>query len=94
MRAFWEVPKEVPRSSEGTVDDKVNTLTIKVLPFFKHAPETWFWHLEAQFYIKKLTTSSAKFYWCISALPSEVSAQLTHMIPDPGEDPYQKSRIV
>ena len=28
-------------------------------------------------------------YWCISALPCNVSAQLTCLIQDPGEDPYQ-----
>ena len=72
------------------VDNEVNTVTIKVLPFFKHAPETWFAHLEAQFNIKKLTTSSTKFYYCISALPSDVSAHLKHMIRDPGDDPYQE----
>ena len=76
--------------ANGTVDDKVNTIIIKVPPFFKHAPETWFAHLEAQFNIKQLKTSSTKFYWCISALPSEVTAQLTNMIRDPGEDHYQQ----
>ena len=53
-------------------------------------PRNLFSHLEAQFLIKKLTTSSTKFYGCISALPSIVSAQLTHLIQDPGEDPYQE----
>ena len=78
------------------VNDKNNTVAIKVPPFFKHAPETWFAHLEAQFDIKKLTTSSTKFYYCISALPSDVSAHLTHMIRDPGDDPYQeiKDRLI
>ena len=77
--------------ADSTIDDKVNsTVTIKVQPFFKHAPETWFVHLEAQFDLKQLKTSSTKFYWCISALLSEVSAQLTHMIRDPGEEPYQE----
>ena len=32
---------------------------------------------------------STKFYWANSALPSNVSNQLTHLIQDPGEDPYQ-----
>ena len=31
----------------------------------------------------------AKFYWNISALSFNVSAQLTHLIQNPGEDPYQ-----
>ena len=76
--------------ANGTVDDKVNTIIIKVPPFFKHAPETWFAHLEAQFNIKQLKTSSTKFYWCISALPTQVSARLTHMTRYSGEDPYQE----
>ena len=76
--------------ADGTVYDKVKTITIKVLLFFKHSPETWFVHLEAQFDLEQLKTSSTKFYWCMFALPSEVSAQLTHMIQDHGEDPYQE----
>ena len=76
--------------AEGTVDDEVNILTIKVPQFFKHAPETWFVHLEDQFDLKQFKTSSTKFYWCISALPFKVSAQLMQMIQDPGEDPYQE----
>ena len=76
--------------ADDIVDDKVNTITIKVPSFFKRAPETWFGHLEAQFDIKMVTISSTKFYWCISALPSDVSAQLTNMIQNPGEDPYRK----
>ena len=82
--------------ADGIVDDEVNTVTIKVPPFFKHAPETWFMHLEAQFDLKQLKTSSTKFYYCISALPSHVATQLTHMIQDPGDDPYQeiKDRLI
>ena len=82
--------------ADGIVEEKVNTITIKVLLFFKHAPETWFTHLEAQFDIKKITTSSTKFWWCISALPSDVSALLTNIIRDPGEDTYQdiKDRLI
>ena len=38
---------------------------------------------------KNLKKSSTKFYWCISALPSNISAQLTHLIWDLGEDPHQ-----
>ena len=55
------------------------SITIKVLPFFKPTPDTWFAHLKAQFDVKNITTSSTKFYWCIAALPSDVSAKLTHV---------------
>ena len=95
---FSAIRVEVPRSSimANGLNDEVNTVTINVPPFFQHAPETWFAHLEAQSDIKKLTTSFTKFYYCISALPSDVSAHLTHMIRDPGDDPYQeiKDRLI
>ena len=78
--------------ADGIVNDLVNSVALKVLPFFKHASETWFVHLEAQFDLKQLKTSSTKFYYCISALPSKVTTQLTHMIQDPGEDPYQETK--
>ena len=74
--------------SDGS-EDSVNNATIKVPPFFKHSLDTWFGHLEAQFDIRKITISSTKFYWCISALPSDISTQLTHLIQDPGDDSYQ-----
>ena len=76
--------------AHGTVNDEVNTVTIKVPPLFKHAPESWCIYFEAQFDLKQLKTSSTKFYYCISDLPSDIAAQLTHMIRDPGEDPYQE----
>ena len=70
-------------------DDSVNIVTIKVLLFFEHASDTLFANMEAKFNIKIITTSFTKFYCCISALPSKVSAQLTHLIQYPGKDPYQ-----
>ena len=76
--------------ADGTVHNEINTITIKVPPFFKHAPETLFVHLEAQFNLKQLKVSSTKLYWCISALLSDVTPQLMHMIRDLGEDPYQE----
>ena len=63
--------------------------SIKVPLFFKHTHNTWYGHLEAQFGIKKITASSTKFYWAISALPTDVPNHLTHLIQDPEEDPYQ-----
>ena len=47
-------------------------------------------HLEAQFNLKQLKTSSTKFSYCISALHSKVAPQLVHMIRDSGEDPFQE----
>ena len=80
--------------ADVTVYDQVNTVSIKVPPFFKHAPETWFVHLEAQSDLKQLKTSSTKFYLCISALPSKVTTQLTHMIRGSGGDPYQEIKLL
>ena len=70
-------------------NDSVQQVSIKVPPFFKHTPDMWFVHLEAQFDIKKITARSTTFYWAISALPTDVSNQLTHLIQDLCEDPYQ-----
>ena len=61
----------------------------KVPPFFKHTPDTWFVHLEAQFDTRKITASLTKFYWASSDLHTNISNQLTHLIRDLGEDPYQ-----
>ena len=43
-------------------NDSFHHVTIKVPTFYKHAPDTWFVHLEAQFALRKITTSSTKMY--------------------------------
>ena len=74
-------------------NDSFHHVTIKVPTFYKHAPDTWFVHLEAQFALRNITASSTKFYWAISALSSDVSNQLMQLIQDPGEDPYKTIKV-
>ena len=76
-------------TDDSDLNYAIHHVIIKVPLFFKQAPDTWFVYLEAQFDIRKITTNSTKFYWAILALPSNIPNQLTHLIQDPGEDPYQ-----
>ena len=62
----------------------VHQVAIKLPTSYKHSPNTWIDHLEAQFAAKNKT-----FYWAISSLPSGVSSQLTHLIRSPGGYPYK-----
>ena len=67
-------------TDDSDLNDIGHHVTIKVPSFFKHTPDTWFVHLEAQFDIRRISTSSTKFDWAILALPSDISHQLTNLI--------------
>ena len=47
---------------------------------------------EAQFTIKRVTTSMTKFHHCIAALPQDVATRLIDLIRDPTADPYTTLR--
>ena len=76
--------------ADGIVNDEVNTIAIKVPPFsnMPQKPGSRTWKLNST--LRSLQPAFTKFYYCISDLPSNVSAHLTHMIWDPGDDPYQE----
>ena len=82
-------PFFITKADSSESIDSIPHVTIKVPTFYKHALDTWFVHLEAQFALRNITASSTKFYWAISALSSDVSNQLMQLIQDPGEDPYK-----
>ena len=84
--SFQQLQSKFPLGSTMADGSKnsINNITL-----FQAFPDTWFVHMEAQLDIRIIIISSTKFYGCISALPCNVSAQLTCLIQDPGEDPYQ-----
>ena len=75
-------------------DDQVSltTVSIKLLTFWTDYPKVWFLQAEAQFSIKRVTTSLTKFYHCVAALPQDIATCLVDLIHNPTADPYTTLR--
>ena len=70
--------------------DLLNTVSVKVPAFWPDSTEAWFVQVEAQFALKGVTSSSTKFYYCISSFSQNTANQVLDLIKSPlSSDPYQ-----
>ncbi|BHF86036.1 hypothetical protein SprV_ctg2302921400 [Sparganum proliferum] len=59
--------------------------------FWKHAPELYFFRIEATFHSAKITRETDKFYKLVEALPPTILSQVQTLLRDPPTDaPYTK----
>ena len=63
----------------------VNSVSIKLLPFYTDQPELWFAHAEAQFALRRpaVTDQLTRFYHVVSQLPMSVSTEMKAQITTP-----------
>ena len=93
------MPKDsdnVQALAERSSLDLLNTVSVKVPAFWPDSEEAWFVQVEAQFALKGVTTSSTKFYYCVSSFNQETANQVLDLIKNPqSSDPYEalKSRL-
>ena len=66
--------------------DLLNTVSVKVSPFWPDSAEAWFIQTEAQFALKGDTASSTKFYYCVSSFNQETANQVLDLIKSPPSD--------
>ena len=70
--------------------DLLNTVSVRVPPFWPDSAEAWFIQTEAQFALKGVTASSMKFYYCVSSFNQETANQVLDLIKSPPSDePYE-----
>lgn len=81
---------EVSSPPDGQLS--LTTVSIKLPTFWTDSPEVWFLQAEAQFAIKRVTTSLTKFHHCVAALPQDVATRLIDLIRNPTSDPYATLR--
>ena len=60
----------VPAALSAT--DLLNSVAVKLPPFWPDNIETWFVQAESQFCLRAVTFSQTKFDYCIQAMPQEV----------------------
>ena len=94
---FSAITVKFPCSStmaDGTVDNKVNTVTIKVPPLFKHAPETWFVHLEHNSTLSSLKPAPPSFIGAFLLYPPKSPPSWRTWSETLEKNLIKKSRIV
>ena len=77
--------------------DLLNTVSVKVPAFWPESAEAWFIQVEAQFALKGVTTSSTKFYYCVSAFNQDTANQVLDLIKSPpavGPNEALKNRLL
>ena len=81
---------EVTASAEVSSLDLLNTVSVKVPPFWPDSAEAWGIQTEAQFALKGVTVSSTKFYYWVSSFNQETANQVLDLIKSPPSDgPYE-----
>ena len=94
------MPKDgdnVRLQAEPSSLDLLNTVAVKVPAFLPESAEAWFIQVEAQLTLKGVTSSSTKFYYCISSFNQETANQVLDLIKSPpSSDPYKalKNRLL
>jgi len=81
---------EVSSPPDGQLS--LTRVSVKLPTFWTDSPEVWFLQAEAQFGIKRVTTSLTKFHHCVAVLPQDVAIRLIDLILKPTSDPYATLR--
>lgn len=77
---------EAEGNNTTSPSQQVNRVTIKPSPFWKAEPQLWFVQLEAQFQISGITADLTKYNYVISAIETNILAQVTDIIIQPPND--------
>lgn len=77
---------EAEGNNTTSPSQQVNRVTIKPPPFWKAEPQLWFVQLEAQFQISGITADLTKYNYVISAIETNILAQVTDIIIQPPND--------
>ena len=77
-------------NSEDTtiMDAEANKVSIKIPPFWCEKPDIWFFQVEAQFQINKITTEETKFNYLVSQLEPKYVENIWDIIKDTKPNKY------
>ncbi len=74
---------QTPPSEAGTNIVAMNTVAIKMLPFWPSDPELWFAQVNAQFMVKNITLQDTKFAHVVAVLSPETATEVRDLILNP-----------
>lgn len=74
---------ETPNPITNNTIESTIIATIKIPSFWTNRPELWFLHVETQFRMKNITTSSTKYDYTVSALQPETMEIVADILLNP-----------
>ena len=71
---------------------EVNKVTIKIPPFWADRPEIWFFQIEAQFAINRITSEETKFNYLVSQLEPKYVENIWDIISSENSSKYSAAK--
>lgn len=69
---------------------QIETYSVKTIPFWNTCPDSWFFTLEAQFELARVTVSKTKYFMALSMLDQRTIQLCQDIIRSPSDtDPYE-----
>lgn len=66
-------------------DQQICKISVKVAPFYRNNPRTWFRQLESQFAISGISNATTKYHYVLANLPEDVALSIIDTVSDPSE---------
>ena len=87
----------MPDSPIPNESDSINTVSVKLPPFWPDQPLVWFAQAESQFALRNIVLTKTKYYHVTAVLPQEVALSVLDILREPPTvEPYEtlKKRLV
>ncbi|GBN50100.1 hypothetical protein AVEN_154697-1 [Araneus ventricosus] len=82
------MPDDLPASEKL----EASGIRIKIPPFWTDKPEIWFYQVEAQFQICKITSEDTKFNYLVAQLEPRFLENIWDIIKDPSVNKYSTAK--
>lgn len=82
---------EQPFHGEISQPQHINAVSVRVQPFWKANPALWFHQVEAQFENSRITVDRTKYNMIVSAIESNILAQVSDLVLNPPEENLYES---
>ncbi|KFM72312.1 hypothetical protein X975_06334, partial [Stegodyphus mimosarum] len=77
---------------ESMTKEEIAWVSVKIPPFRAEKPEIWFYHVEAQFSICRITAEETKFNYLVSQLEAKFVESLWDIISDNSKTKYTAAK--
>lgn len=72
-------------------DNEINTIQLKLNPFWANSPVTWFIQTESLFNLSRVTRDISKYNHVVTSLPQDVAESVADLLENPPENQLYES---